>query len=129
MPHRFTLNFSCTILDRPNGSVLLHLNAGEVLEVVDWKKPFVKLANGAGFVEDPDFDGHRTVEDRLPRWAPRTSGTAFCLQPSELPGASSMGFTGTKEGPSGPRVRLNPVNMSEKELKSEVKLNWDRSDY
>lgn len=96
------------------------LRAGEMLEVVDWRKPFVKLADGAGFVEDPDFDGHRNVTEEQPRWAPRVSGTVFRLHgPNSL--LSSAGSVNAKaEVESSPSARPDPLSMSEHEMKSEV---------
>jgi hypothetical protein len=97
------------------------LYAGEIVEVIDWQKPFVKLADGAGFVEDPDFDGHDTVSNGHQRWAPRVSGTAFRLQGPEPISSSTVRLADLKTETRLPSsARPNPLTMSEKELKSEV---------
>ena len=96
------------------------LRAGEMLEVVDWRNPFVKLADGAGFVEDPDFDGHGTVAEGRLRWAPHNSGTVFRLHaPKPLSKSSSFVNVKAAAGPST-IARPDPLTMSEHDLKSEV---------
>ena len=99
------------------------LYAGEMLEVLDWRTPFVRLADGAGFVEDPAFDGHRTVTAGRPRWAPsQVAGTTFSLRaPKPLVSSAKSANTKAEKEPLS-SARENPLTMSEKDLKTEVKF-------
>ena len=124
IPYRYTVSFDGTVYDRPFGHAVRRLDAGETLEVVDWRPPFVRLANDAGFVLDANFDGHLSMK----RWAPQKSGTVLRLhnlkpeKPRRLPSPRATDMRARPSTTTRLMTGLSPDAMYEEDLKSEVRL-------